>query len=74
MSNQLPCPFCGSNDISPGEVGTLIAGKKNVSQSECQDCGALGPWADLGKDDYDPGNVNAIAAWNRRPASTNNGS
>lgn len=65
---QLPCPFCGSSNISAGEVSTDYAGGHGAqcTQSRCDDCGALGPEADLINGEVDYGDVKAIAAWNRR--------
>src|ERR1043165_8001844 len=51
---QLPCPFCGSRNISAGEVLTdseLIG--ETVTQSCCMDCGALGPGAALADGEID---------------------
>ncbi|MES3011971.1 MAG: Lar family restriction alleviation protein [Pseudomonadota bacterium] len=62
----LPCPFCGSTNISDGEISTFEPGVGNYSQSECQDCGALGPCGMHDGDEPDYGSVKAIAAWNRR--------
>lgn len=67
-AGQLPCPFCGSSNISAGEVSTDYAGGHGAqcTQSRCDDCGALGPEADLTNGEVDYGDVKAIAAWNRR--------
>lgn len=59
------CPFCGSTDISDGEVMTEHGGAM-FTQSECQGCGALGPRAKLANDEPDYGDEKAIAAWNTR--------
>ena len=64
-TEQLPCPFCDSSNISAGEVLTEI-NANDYAQSECQGCGALGPRAWLAPDEVDYGDVRAIAAWNRR--------
>jgi Lar family restriction alleviation protein len=68
---SLPCPFCGSRNVSDGE--NLIeaeahgVGKVTVKQSECLNCGACGPLSKpVNGPDY--GDVAAIAAWNRRAA------
>lgn len=58
------CPFCGSADISDGEMLTEKDDKTRVSQSQCRGCGAFGPEAITDGPDY--GDVRAIAAWNRR--------
>lgn len=73
MGEELPqdehrenCPFCGSANISDGEVVTEDQAKECVTQSMCEDCGAMGPGAALGPDEVDYGDVKARAAWNRR--------
>lgn len=71
MIETLPCPFCGSLNISDGE--NLIeaeahgVGRVTCKQSECLNCGACGP---LSKPVHGPdyGDVAAITAWNRRTA------
>lgn len=65
---QENCPFCGSKNISAGEVSTDYAGGHGAqcTQSRCDDCGALGPEADLADGEVDYGDVKAITAWNRR--------
>lgn len=50
MTDILPCPFCGSTDIS------FVV--RNPSYGECADCLTEGPSADRPTD--------AMAAWNRR--------
>lgn len=63
------CPFCGSTDISDGEIGSHeIVGNQilQYSQSECQECFAVGPRAILLPDEVDYGDIKAIEAWNRR--------
>lgn len=62
-SEAMPCPFCGSRNVSDGEVLSESDGKTWV-QSQCMDCEALGPAAET--DDPDYGDTRAIAAWNRR--------
>lgn len=69
---QACCPFCGSDDISAGEVLTSNDCGGHSTQSECQSCGALGPRAFLSEGEADYGDVKAIAAWNRRSAPTPN--
>ena len=61
-----PCPFCGSADISDGEVLTGLPDGTAFTQSECQGCGALGPRGLLKPGHVDYGDVEAIKAWNRR--------
>lgn len=61
-TNLLPCPFCGSTDISEGEALSLREGKR-YKQVGCTDCGALGP-VKLVKDIYD--NEPSNKAWNVR--------
>lgn len=64
----LPCPFCGSHDISDGEMLTEESDGTTYTQSECKGCGAIGPKGFLNRDVADYGCVKAIAAWNRRAA------
>jgi Lar family restriction alleviation protein len=68
MSHQptQPCPFCGSGNISDGEVLTADVSGKTSTQSMCNDCGAFGPAAHLEEGEIDYGDVKAIAAWNAR--------
>jgi Lar family restriction alleviation protein len=62
-----PCPFCGSDNISDGEMLSSDAdGGNRAVQSECLDCGAVGPKGWLADGEIDYGCVKAIAAWNRR--------
>jgi Lar family restriction alleviation protein len=63
-----PCPFCGSYDISDGEVLGALTGGVLYKQSECSACGATGPRAMLDAGEKDYGDVKATAAWNRRSA------
>ena len=59
-NDLLCCPFCGSDDVSSGEV----MGKHNdgefFKQTGCLNCGAAGPES---KSKHD---VDADAEWNRR--------
>lgn len=57
----LHCPFCGSSLISDGEVLSEVNGN-TFAQSECLECGALGPKGETVGPDY--GDERAIAAWN----------
>jgi Lar family restriction alleviation protein len=68
-----PCPFCGSRNISDGEVSTTDIAGETVVQSMCEDCGACGPGAALDAGEIDYGDVKAIAAWNRRAAQPASG-
>jgi len=61
-TNLLPCPFCGSTDISEGEALSERKGKR-YKQTGCADCGAMGP-IKLVHDIYD--NSPANKAWNTR--------
>lgn len=61
-----PCPFCGSKDISDGEVLTEYPNGMQTKQSMCNSCKALGPEGALADGEIDYGDVKAIAAWNRR--------
>ncbi|WP_343724882.1 Lar family restriction alleviation protein [Herbaspirillum huttiense] len=65
----LHCPFCGGSKISDGEILTALPSGASYKQSECQDCGAIGPAANLDAGEIDYGDVKAIAAWNRRAGS-----
>jgi Lar family restriction alleviation protein len=65
----LPCPFCGSADVSEGEILSSDAdGGNRCTQSECINCGAAGPKAALAPDEVDYGSTKANAAWNARAA------
>jgi Lar family restriction alleviation protein len=69
MNTELKsCPFCGSTDISEGEVLTEYPNGKTTTQSMCNNCKALGAEATLSQDEIDYGNAKAIVAWNRRVA------
>jgi hypothetical protein len=71
MSNDielLACPFCGSKDVSDGEVLTAYPTGKQTKQSMCNSCKALGSEALLDDGEIDYGDVKAIAAWNTRAA------
>jgi hypothetical protein len=62
------CPFCGSINISAGEVAGQGLVNDDCTQSACMDCGALGPEAPLdGGPDY--GGALSSAAWNRRASA-----
>jgi hypothetical protein len=61
-----PCPFCGSANISEGEVLTSNPDGGVSTQSRRRDCGALGPDAHLRAGELDFGDVKATIAWNRR--------
>jgi hypothetical protein len=64
-----PCPFCGSANISEGEVLTSNPDGGVSTQSRRRDCGALGPDAHLRAGELDFGDVKATIAWNRRVVS-----
>lgn len=66
MREALPCPFCGSYNISEGEVLSSHPNGKVTTQSMCVECGALGPEGVLLNDEVDYGDVKATEAWNRR--------
>lgn len=69
MDNQLkPCPFCGSLNISEGEVLSTKPDGGASTQSMCRECGALGPDAHLREGEVDFGDEKATTAWNRRAA------
>jgi hypothetical protein len=60
------CPFCGSANISAGEVLSSNPDGGASTQSMCRDCGALGPDAHLRAREMDYGDIKATVAWNRR--------
>jgi hypothetical protein len=64
-----PCPFCGSADISEGEVLSEHPIGTITTQSQCMGCGALGPNALLTDGEVDYGSVKSTAAWNTRAQS-----
>ncbi|MBB3004433.1 Lar family restriction alleviation protein [Paraburkholderia tropica] len=69
MDNQLkPCPFCGSRNISEGEVLSTNPNGAASTQSMCRECGALGPEAHLRDGEVDFGDEKATTAWNTRAA------
>jgi len=53
MTDILPCPFCGSKDL------TLTVNRQRWKVVECDECGAVGPCIDLKDDQY-------IDRWNKR--------
>lgn len=60
----LPCPFCGSNNISSGEaISTRAESMTIMVQTCCSDCGACGPET-VCPDIYD--DSPADKAWNTR--------
>lgn len=65
----LPCPFCGSGDVSDGEVLSEMPRGRVTTQSMCRNCGALGPEAALLPNEVDYGSVKARAEWNTRALS-----
>lgn len=63
----LPCPFCGSTNISSGEIlGHDFKTGEGYSQSVCNDCNAAGPYGKLRPGEVDYGSEKADAAWNKR--------
>lgn len=65
VGTVLACPFCGSNNISTGEM--LSQGDDgDYAQSMCRNCEALGPAAKLIDGDPDYGDTKSTEAWNRR--------
>lgn len=67
ITTSKECPFCGSADISAGEVWTTTEESDDTkTQSMCNGCGALGPEATLVGETPDYGDLAATEAWNRR--------
>jgi len=62
----LPCPFCGSTDISEGKVLTEYPSGLHTTQSMCRKCACLGAEAKLLEGEIDYGSIKATAAWNTR--------
>lgn len=69
MNDLKSCPFCGSSNISSGEV---LSGQMGdyAKQTACLDCGATGPEVKmtLAMASGPDGDDLADAAWNRRAA------
>ena len=63
LERLLPCPFCGSTNISGGEVYGENRDGTVYKQTGCLDCGALGPMV-TPEDVYDEQGCND--AWNTR--------
>lgn len=57
----LPCPFCGSDEVSHGWQSPGIVGSNSTGTAECHNCGAFV----FAEDEAD-----AIAAWNTRQSAT----
>ena len=66
IEENKPCPFCGSTDISQGEIAGWRPHIGNYSQSECNSCGAAGPAAPLLDGEVDYLDQKATSAWNKR--------
>lgn len=64
----LACPFCGSENISGGEVMLTTYDNETITHTQCMDCGACGPAVVLPEGDNDYGDIKANTAWNRRAA------
>ena len=56
----LCCPYCGSDDISSGEVMGKHADGEFFKQTACLNCGASGPESNSKHD------VDADELWNKR--------
>jgi Lar family restriction alleviation protein len=66
MTDKLkPCPFCGSENISSGEVHGTHPNGYSFKQTGCLDCGSLGPEVKE-KTTYAESDDKADKAWNRR--------
>lgn len=68
MTNQdelKPCPFCGSTNISFGEILGKHVNEEEFRQSQCLDCGACGPETEHTQSAA-VNEINDRKAWNRR--------
>lgn len=61
----LPCPFCGSEDVSASYCTSMESALPKYHMVECGDCSALGPT------ETDP--QRAALIWNRRMLKARNG-
>jgi hypothetical protein len=63
----LPCPYCGSDEISSGEILGAVESAKNVffRQTVCINCNAAGPSVLSAK----PTDTESDDAWNMRALS-----
>ncbi|MBC7602771.1 MAG: Lar family restriction alleviation protein [Ramlibacter sp.] len=64
------CPFCGSVNVSSGEVFGERPDGQMYKQTACMDCFACGPEVLIDRETIGPdGDDLADAAWNRRALS-----
>lgn len=62
MTELLPCPFCGGEDLETDHIRTYDVDHPDVYEVHCVECGGRGGegWTE----------AEAIAAWNTRAAVT----
>jgi len=65
----LPCPFCGSPDVSMSFSATLQSPEPAHRFAECDDCGSCGAGVKIARGDDDGAKALAIGCWNARAAS-----
>lgn len=66
------CPFCGSNNISQGEVLGKNLDGTFYGQHGCLDCGAYGPEVPVEDPSLLPPDYTAMdAAWDKRTSEGN---
>lgn len=63
MSDLLPCPFCGGDDIEY-QFGTTDR-EGTPTACMCGDCGSVGPWEYCSRE-FERYSPIAIKAWNQR--------
>jgi len=65
----LPCPFCGSDDVSMSFSATLQSPEPAARFVECEDCAACGAGVTIVDGDDDAAKAAAVVAWNTRVTS-----